>query len=74
MFRQVLEVYSQTYWKADPDHVADVFIIRIKQQVEAVREYAQDTSTKILDLKHWKGRAKIALKRLKYQARRDCDL
>lgn len=34
MFRELLHVYSKTNGTADPDHKADVFLIRMKQLVE----------------------------------------
>lgn len=74
MFRQLLDIYSKKNGKADPGHIADLFIIRIQQHVETVRDLAQDSTTKIPDLLQWEGRAKIDLRHLKYQSRRDCDL
>lgn len=74
MFRQLLDVYSQTNGKADPDHIADVFVIRVQQHIEAVIEYAVDPENTIPDLRFWKDREKVAFIRLKDQARSDCDL
>lgn len=32
MFLQLPKIYSQNNGRADPDHMADVFLIRIQQQ------------------------------------------
>lgn len=38
---------------------------RIKQRIKAVKEFAHDTATKITDFGKWKGRKKIAQRRLR---------
>lgn len=73
-FRKLLDAYSQTNGKADPDHIADVFVIRVQQHIDAVSEYTIYPENTIPDLRIWKDREKVALRRLNDQARRDCDL
>lgn len=50
MFRQLLDIYSKTNGKDDPDHIANLFTIRIQKHVETAREFAQEPETTIPDL------------------------
>lgn len=74
MLRTLLHIYSNIDGKADTDHMSDVYFIRVKQQVGEVRAFAVYNTTTLYVLNKWHGRSKLAIKLLKDQDRRDCNL
>lgn len=74
MFRHRLHIFFKTNGNEDLDHMADVFIIRVPKHVEEIREFSFDKNVPLHALGNWHGRSMRAIKRLKGQSRRDCNL
>lgn len=69
IFRYLFHIYFQTNCKPDPEHIAEVLLIRIKQKVVNIRTIVYDGSGEIKYFCDLHGRSKIAIKILEDKAR-----
>lgn len=50
MIRDILNIYYQNNGKEDPDHMYDVFLIRIQQNVGDIHDLAYNDQSLILEI------------------------